>query len=304
MATSKQVRANRRNALSSTGPKTRGGKQAVRWNALKHGLLAREVVIGVGDGKENQREFQWLLEQLRTDFQPQGILEEVLVERVAVSYWRLRRVLRCEVGEIRVHLDAAIRNQLVATADEYNREKRFAAIDPERRLQRTSLGTKHLIAIIEAVAEDVRRAGNLTEESKKTLFDTFGFEEGGIASRCLLFHIMATEGPEKAKVDPEHYGDTPSPDVCNKIILEILQEENERLNQLHEEFTEIETLRLRARVMGFSLPSADASDRILRYEAAIERQLYRAIAQLERLQRQRRGEPVPPPISVDLGSGT
>ena len=81
MASDKQLRANRRNAIRSTGPKTRIGKQAIRWNALKHGLLAREVVIGVGDGKENQREFQWLLEQLRTDLQPLGVLEEVLCKR-------------------------------------------------------------------------------------------------------------------------------------------------------------------------------------------------------------------------------
>ena len=269
---------------------------------MKHGLLAREVVIGVGDGKENQREFQWLLEQLRTDLQPHGALEEMLVERIAVSYWRLRRVLRCEVGEIRVHLDAAIRNQLVETAVEYNREKRLAAIDPERRLQRTSLGTKHLIAIVDSVAESVRQEGQLTEGPKKLLFDSFGFEEDGIASRCLLFHIMATEGPAKAKANPEQYGDTPSSDVCKEIILEILQKEKERLGEFHEEFAEIEALRLEARVMGFSIPDAAASDRILRYEAAIERQLYRAIAHLDRLQRQRRGEPVPPPISVDVGA--
>ncbi len=243
-----------------------------------------------------------MLEQLRTDLQPQGVLEEVLVERIAVSYWRLRRVLRCEVGEIRVHLDAAIRNQLVATAVEYNREKRLAAIDPERRLERTSLGTKHLIAIIDSVAESVQQEGQLAEGPRKLLFDSFGFGEDGIASRCLLFHIMATEGPEKAKADPEQYRDTPSPEMCKELILGILQKEKERLSELHEEFTEIETLRLRARVMGFSLPSADASDRILRYEGAIERQLYRAIAHLERLQRQRRGEPVPPPISVDVGT--
>jgi hypothetical protein len=31
----------------------------------------------------------------------------MLVERIAVCYWRLRRVLRCEVGEIRQRLDTA-----------------------------------------------------------------------------------------------------------------------------------------------------------------------------------------------------
>ena len=40
----KQIQANRRNALKSTGPTTPQGKRAVRQNALEHGILARETV--------------------------------------------------------------------------------------------------------------------------------------------------------------------------------------------------------------------------------------------------------------------
>ena len=40
MATTRQIAANRRNAIKSTGPKSRAGKQRVRNNALKHGLAA------------------------------------------------------------------------------------------------------------------------------------------------------------------------------------------------------------------------------------------------------------------------
>jgi len=41
-------------------------------------------------------------------------------------------------------------------------------------------------------------------------------------------------------------------------------------------------------------------DRILRYETMINRQLYQAINQLERLQRQRKGENVPPPLNLQV----
>lgn len=44
MATEKQIAANRRNALKSTGPRTPEGKARSRWNALKHGILAKAVV--------------------------------------------------------------------------------------------------------------------------------------------------------------------------------------------------------------------------------------------------------------------
>jgi hypothetical protein len=46
MISYRQVEANRRNALKSTGPKTEAGKQASRCNAVRHGLTA-ETVIGV-----------------------------------------------------------------------------------------------------------------------------------------------------------------------------------------------------------------------------------------------------------------
>jgi hypothetical protein len=45
---------------------------------------------------------------------------------------------------------------------------------------------------------------------------------------------------------------------------------------------------------------ADATDKLLRYEAHLDRQLYRAMDQLERLQRQRRGETVPPSAEHQL----
>ena len=48
------------------------------------------------------------------------------------------------------------------------------------------------------------------------------------------------------------------------------------------------------------LPSKEELDKLLRYEAMINRQLNHAIAELERLQRRRNGESVPAPISVDI----
>ncbi len=53
-----------------------------------------------------------------------------------------------------------------------------------------------------------------------------------------------------------------------------------------------------------SIPSRHELDRLLRYEGAIERQLYKAVNQLERLQRLRAGDNVPPPVEVDLDVNT
>jgi hypothetical protein len=96
----KQLEANRQNAQRSTGPRTQVGKARVKFNALKHGLLAKSVVLPIRSRSENRSRFDALLAQLIEELKPVGILEDMLVEKIAVSYWRLRRALRAEAGEI------------------------------------------------------------------------------------------------------------------------------------------------------------------------------------------------------------
>src|SRR5882724_7775672 len=92
MATIKQIEANRRNALKSTGPRTPEAKAAVRMNALRHGLRARTVVLPA----ENSEEFHQLCNDLETEWQPQSRTEHFYVEQMAISQWKLTRV---EVAE-------------------------------------------------------------------------------------------------------------------------------------------------------------------------------------------------------------
>src|SRR5215204_2194599 len=94
MTSDKQIDANRKNALKSTGPKTPEGKAAVRQNALKHGLLSRDILLP-GEDEEALRE---LGERLRDELQPVGELENLLVDRIVSAYWRLRRLSRVETG--------------------------------------------------------------------------------------------------------------------------------------------------------------------------------------------------------------
>jgi hypothetical protein len=94
MTSERKVEANRKNALKSTGPKTPEGKDGIRLNALKHGLLSREILIP-GEDEAALRE---LGERLRAELQPAGQLEDLLVERVIAATWRLRRLWRVEAG--------------------------------------------------------------------------------------------------------------------------------------------------------------------------------------------------------------
>src|SRR4028119_2184247 len=94
MTSDKQVQANRRNALKSTGPQTPQGKAAVRLNANKHGLRSQEVLLPGEDGEA----LKDLDENLRAELQPVGEMENLLVDGIIAAHWRLRRLRRVEAG--------------------------------------------------------------------------------------------------------------------------------------------------------------------------------------------------------------
>lgn len=52
-------------------------------NAIKHGLLAREVLITAGEGKENAQDFDKLVEGLWQQYESAGAVEESLVQTIA-----------------------------------------------------------------------------------------------------------------------------------------------------------------------------------------------------------------------------
>jgi|SRR5208283_4995154 len=106
----RQLAARRFNAKKCTGPRTAQGKAAARLNALKHGFFARDVVNRELDGAARAEEFKSLLDALLEEFQPQSALERLLVDEVAASCWRIRRVLRYECRESWVDEDAYRRN--------------------------------------------------------------------------------------------------------------------------------------------------------------------------------------------------
>lgn len=97
MVSRSKAAANRANALLSTGPKTVAGKTTASRNAMKHGLLSRQVVLP----DESEAEFDGFRDRLVDDLAPSGELESVLAERIVLAAWRLRRVVRLEAAVVR-----------------------------------------------------------------------------------------------------------------------------------------------------------------------------------------------------------
>ena len=88
MASQRQIKANRLNAKSSTGPKTSDGKARSSQNAITHGLTAFASTLP----HESEEEFVLMRDTIIRELKPKGQLEHELVTRIASIVWLLRRV--------------------------------------------------------------------------------------------------------------------------------------------------------------------------------------------------------------------
>jgi hypothetical protein len=93
-----QLIANQNNAKKSTGPITLQGKQTVSNNAIKHGVFSKTLILT----DEDPDEYKSLLNQLLNELHPSGLLEQTLVERIALTLWRQRRLVRAETANIEI----------------------------------------------------------------------------------------------------------------------------------------------------------------------------------------------------------
>jgi hypothetical protein len=101
MTSFRQLEANRRNALKSTGPTSAEGKQRSRCNAVRHGLTA-ETVIGALEDAEDYKAFE---AAVTADYDAQSAVERELVLRLASLLWRLRRATAMETGLLQIQAE-------------------------------------------------------------------------------------------------------------------------------------------------------------------------------------------------------
>ena len=101
-----RVRANRRNARKSTGPRTIEGKARSSLNAVKHGLCTDNVQLLPGETAERYWHFRHAMVDA---LNPQDLAQLTLAERAASCAWRLRRV---EPAEATILASHAVRRRL------------------------------------------------------------------------------------------------------------------------------------------------------------------------------------------------
>jgi hypothetical protein len=97
----RQIEANRRNALRSTGPTTEDGKRRSRQNAVRHGLSA-ETVVEIVEDIDDYRGFE---AAIIADYDARTAVERELVLRLASLFWRLRRATMIETELLRIQAE-------------------------------------------------------------------------------------------------------------------------------------------------------------------------------------------------------
>ena len=149
MTSEKQLAANRRNALRSTGPKTAEGKERSSRNNLRHGLTGHITVLPSEDREAHDCFVGALLDSLN----PETLLERQLAQSIAEDTWRLNRVYAIEtniyalgrantrneieraLADAQTHLDHANEFNLLSTYDQRINRNRQRNLNQLRELQ-------------------------------------------------------------------------------------------------------------------------------------------------------------------------
>jgi hypothetical protein len=290
----RKLKANRKNAKKSTGPKTSRGKSYSRRNSRKHGLFIRdkEDFFAGGDAWDFETYYKRLLDEL----QPIGPCEETEVEYIATCWIRLQRLWRYENAEIES-----------GTISVQNEEDKELCYDP---LSRATFRCTRLTLLVNA-EKQAEVNGHVSSEWRERIFE----EDPFLRFSWPVFEAEAEQTAQKKRHD---------------IAIRIAEERQLPLSEAkallvldpkslpeRERFVFAETVRsaikhYASKWQDFAsrelqndyrrqvIPDSNSVDKIIRYANTFERQLSRSYDRLERLQRRRRGEPVPPPVSVHL----
>jgi hypothetical protein len=285
-------------SMAQGGPVTQEGKEVVRWNATRHGIRSpAPVVPGIEKAEDWEEHRKGMLESLS----PEGHLERVLAERVALLSWRLHRVIRYETESITLYQERV--------EDDFIRERRFeSGFDhPEAvRSNAKSAGAEHRL---------LKRFAKMEDDKSLSAFD---------AETVIWGAVEGADKVAEGEVDPEELLESVSvsglPDsdswdgyegwtagLVRAVIEKIAKSTGEDPEALLESAIrsarwKAERARLEAekverdlRNMGRErlLPDEKTLEKVARYEAHLSRGFYKALHELEALQTRRSGGSAP-----------
>ncbi len=264
-------KANRQNALKSTGPRSFAGKSVSSANATQHGILSRHLILP----GESRAEIDALLQQLMTEPQPVGTLEQALVERMAVALWRQRRLVAAETAQAELRQGEWTMAQLV-------RVKQITGVKDEDWIN--VLAREPLPNLDDLQAEMDECQDWLDEVGDASTYDLADLEQ----RFPRLWHSLAAElevdTPEQAAEVLHEDGD----DLARKV---------NRLPVTNRQLFEVVTAFRQLRQSALLPQQAEV---LARYQSSLDNDMYKAMRALREAQRHRMeqaaltAKPVPP----------
>jgi hypothetical protein len=305
-------RKRRKGICKATCPRTAHGKKRSKLNAVKHGLFYKDVLLE----DESRAEYASLLIGLMEDLQPQGKLESVLVENLAVLFWRKRRLLQAEnalisenkvftpadcAWKLRVEAMDASRNAITSGGLLKYSNNSFVVRDAIEIL--TSFRTivaavgfhKDCYALQKLYGENQDVGAPLSprlpnEDSAKKMVEVFIKYVGESDDRS----NSVTSDADTSKIG------APTEAECRKEMAGLIDEQIERLTVQAKTLTAEEMTRAHYKMSAAVIPGQDVSDRLMRYESHFSREIDRTLNRLERLQRTRKGQSLPPQLELKI----
>ena len=284
------------------GNRSLAARQRSSRNALKHGIFS-DVIVLAGESREK---YKSLLAELHEALQPEGRVECLLVEKLASISWRYRRFLTAEGAEIR-------QGHEFLDWDRENRERQHPPTDGShpfsysgpgpaliRRIQTPAL-LDRCVELLNKLQENIEARGFDEERDTEVLRKIFGPETG--IEKTLLNSYRAWAYTATVPEEKRAQKGWATPEQCREQVLSEIGKEIRHLRQYSRDHKSIESERAELQALGNSIPIASQLDRLLRYEATLERSFDRTLNQLERMQRLRQGQPAAPRIDLTISSG-
>lgn len=287
---------------SSGGPRTEEGKEVVRWNATRHGIRSPAPVV---PGVEKEEDWEEHRDGVLDSLSPEGHLELVLAERVALLSWRLHRVTRYETESIALFQEKAeddladkrrfgsrvlgaahpqdVRENLKAARSDHRLLKRFPKLENGKHL--SAFDADRILWAVAEVTDRVAGGEIATEDLLEGISipgvpdgaeereDFDGWSAGAMWAGIEAIASATDEDPEELL---EVATDSARRDVIRKEqAAEQVERDLERMN--------------RERL----LPDEKTLEKVSRYEAHLSRLMFKALHELEALQVRRSGGAVP-----------
>lgn len=254
------------------------GYANVRFNAIKHGVLSRHVVLAHEDGAE----FGNLLAALVAEHQPAGPTEAHLVEELAGAIWRKRRVLQAEGATINRGLLSVAKSRHDRPTDPDGPAR--AALPFEPSMRDTHLN--HPAELAETIREEPGQTAARAKEAEEDLAATTRAVQilrlGGARAYKRALQALTPRSAESWADNLEDGDATATADDLSKYLNDFL------LPFCRQMVVEVQGHEaIKAQTLGEGL-QAHRLEKLNRYETHLDRKFERTLAMLLKLKELRR----------------